>query len=188
MNTPMGKSNELPDHFKEGPNEKALIKYENCDEYLCFWRCLAYRQTKPEDPRNINKRTKYLFNDYYKKEKEIKYFCGVEFVVCNKECTRLPGRTRLAARPDTSGLHSTTHTRVPHPGNIGHESSDRLARWQRGSSSQGPLTCGRRPCIGTPSNAPIRLESRGTVPAAEQHPHSCGHSDSLPVGTGSEII
>ena len=28
MNTPIGKANELPKHFKEGSNEKALIKYE----------------------------------------------------------------------------------------------------------------------------------------------------------------
>ncbi len=39
MNTPIGKINELPIHFKEGSNEKALIKYENNDDYLCFWRC-----------------------------------------------------------------------------------------------------------------------------------------------------
>jgi hypothetical protein len=45
MNTPIGKANELPDHFKEGSNEKALIKYENYDDYLCFWRCLSYHQT-----------------------------------------------------------------------------------------------------------------------------------------------
>ena len=58
MNTPIGKANELPNHFKEGSNEKALIKYENYDDYLCFWRCLSYHQTKPEDPRNINKKMK----------------------------------------------------------------------------------------------------------------------------------
>jgi hypothetical protein len=56
MNTPIGKINELPDHFKEGSNKKALIKYENYDDYFCFWRCLLYHQTKPEDPRNIKKR------------------------------------------------------------------------------------------------------------------------------------
>ncbi len=27
---------------------------------------------KPEDPRNINKKMKLLFNDYYNKEKDIK--------------------------------------------------------------------------------------------------------------------
>ena len=45
MNTPIGKANELPDHFKQGSNEKALIKYENYDDYLCFWRCISYHQT-----------------------------------------------------------------------------------------------------------------------------------------------
>ncbi len=60
MNTPIGNINELPDHFKEGSNKKALIKYENYDDYLCFWRCLSYHQTKPEDPRNINKKMKKL--------------------------------------------------------------------------------------------------------------------------------
>ncbi len=72
MNTPIGKANELPDHFKEGSNEIALIKYENYDDYLCFWRCLSHHQTKPEDPRNVNKKMKQLFNDYYNKEKDIK--------------------------------------------------------------------------------------------------------------------
>ena len=33
MNTPIGKANELPIHFKQGSNEKALIKYENYDDY-----------------------------------------------------------------------------------------------------------------------------------------------------------
>ena len=69
MNTPIGKANELPDHFKEGSNEKALIKYENYDDYLCFWRCLSYHQTKPEDPRNINKKMKYIFDYSYQKKK-----------------------------------------------------------------------------------------------------------------------
>ena len=57
MNTPIGKANELPIHFKQGSNEKALIKYENYDDYLCFWRCLSYHKSnpKPKDPRNINK-------------------------------------------------------------------------------------------------------------------------------------
>ena len=89
MNTPIGKINQLPIHFKEGSNEKALIKYENYDDYLCFWRCLSYHQMnpKPEDPRNINKKMKQLFNDYYNKEKDIKTYNGVEFVAYDKEYT-----------------------------------------------------------------------------------------------------
>ena len=42
MNTPIGKINELPIHFKQGSNEKALIKFENHNDYLCFWRCFSY--------------------------------------------------------------------------------------------------------------------------------------------------
>jgi hypothetical protein len=45
-----------------------------------FFGDLAYHQTKPEDPRNFNKIMKYLFHDYYCKEKDIKNYCGVEFV------------------------------------------------------------------------------------------------------------
>jgi hypothetical protein len=86
MNTPIGKANELPKHFKEGSNEKALIKYENYDDYLCFWRCLSYHQTKPEDPRNINKKMKQIFNDYYNKKIDNTYK-GVEFVAYDKEYT-----------------------------------------------------------------------------------------------------
>ena len=87
MNTPIGKSNELPDHYKQGSNEKALIKYENYDDYLCFWRCLSYHQTKPEDPRNVNKKMKAIFNEYYNKEKDIKNCNGVEYVAYDKKYT-----------------------------------------------------------------------------------------------------
>ncbi len=48
MNTPIGKSNGVPDHFKEGSNEKAKIKYENYDDCLCFWRCLEYDKKNDE--------------------------------------------------------------------------------------------------------------------------------------------
>ena len=71
LKTTIGKINELPQHFKEDSNNKCLIKYENYDDYLCFWRCLAYHYDKPKDPRDVNKRLKQLFNDYYKKQKDI---------------------------------------------------------------------------------------------------------------------
>ncbi len=61
MNTAIGKVDELPIHFKQGSNERSFIKYENCDHYLCFWRCLAYHQTKPENIRNIDRRMIYFF-------------------------------------------------------------------------------------------------------------------------------
>ena len=85
MNTPIGKANELPVHFKEGSNKKSLTKYENYDDYLCFWRCLSYQQTKPEDPRDNNNKMKQLFNNYYKKEKFIKNYNSVDHVAYDKE-------------------------------------------------------------------------------------------------------
>ncbi len=81
------KISKLPDHFKEGSNEKVWKKYKKYDDYLHFWRCLAYHQTKPEDPRNINKKMKRLFNDYYNKEKDVKNYNGVEYVAYHKEYT-----------------------------------------------------------------------------------------------------
>ncbi len=48
MNTPIGKANELPDYFKQGPNDEALIKSENYNDYMCFWRCLAYHISNPK--------------------------------------------------------------------------------------------------------------------------------------------
>ena len=72
LKTTIGKINELPQHFKEDYNNKCLIKYEIYDDYLCFWRCLAYHYDKPTDPRNVNKKLKQLFNDYYKNTKDIK--------------------------------------------------------------------------------------------------------------------
>ena len=67
MNTPIGKANELPIHLKTGSNNKALIKYENYGDYLCFWRCLAYHKMnpKPEDNSNINTMMKSLFKSFY---------------------------------------------------------------------------------------------------------------------------
>ena len=97
MSTPIGKANELPIHFKEGSNEKALIKYENYDDYLCFWRCFAFHLTKPTDPRNVSKKLKSLFNDYYNyvyckdgtkiqnHEVDIKSYVGVNYVAYDKE-------------------------------------------------------------------------------------------------------
>ena len=92
MNTPIGKINKLPDHFKEGSNEKALIKYENYEDYLCFWRCLAYHKMnpKPEDNSNINTMMKTLFKVYYNKplnKINKANYPGVEFVAYDKEYT-----------------------------------------------------------------------------------------------------
>jgi hypothetical protein len=75
--------------FKQGSNEKSLIKYEHYDDYLCFWRCLSYHKMnpKPENNANINKMMKYLFKDYNKplnKSNKTNY-PGVEFVAYDKK-------------------------------------------------------------------------------------------------------
>ena len=86
METTIGKSQELPAHFKTDSNNKALIKYENYDDYLCFWRCLAYHLSKPEDERNINKQMKYLFHNYYGIKLD-KTYGGIQYVAYDKEYT-----------------------------------------------------------------------------------------------------
>jgi hypothetical protein len=64
-----------------------VLTMVNYDDYLCFWRCLSYHQTKPEDPRNLNKIMKCIFNEYYNKEKDTKNCNGVEYVAYDKEYT-----------------------------------------------------------------------------------------------------
>ncbi len=89
MNTPIGNINQLPDHFKQGSNNKALIKYENHDDYLCFWRCLAYHKMnpKPEDNSNVNKMMKYLFKSFYNKKIDKDNYPGVDYVAYDEEYT-----------------------------------------------------------------------------------------------------
>ncbi len=87
MNTPIGKANELPIHFKQGSNEKALIKYENYDDYLCFWRCLAYHYERKEDPkkdpRKCERKLKSLYKEFYNKIDDIENYSGVQYVPYN---------------------------------------------------------------------------------------------------------
>ena len=62
-----------------------MIKYENYDDYLCFWRCLSYHYDKPSDVRNVNKKLKQLFSNYYGKAKDIKTYDGVEYVAYKEQ-------------------------------------------------------------------------------------------------------
>ena len=84
MHTAIGDitSEQLPKHFKTDANNKALIKYENYEDKLCFWRCLAYHYDKPKEPRNIKKTMKRLFYDFYSQDenKDIKKYEGIEYV------------------------------------------------------------------------------------------------------------
>jgi hypothetical protein len=40
-NLTIGNAVALPEHFYNQSNEKNLIKFDNYDDNLCFWRCLA---------------------------------------------------------------------------------------------------------------------------------------------------
>ena len=87
MHTAIGDitSEQLPKHFKTDANNKALIKYENYEDKLCFWRCLAYHYDKPKDHRDIKKRMKKLFNDFYNQDIKTydditKTYKGIEYV------------------------------------------------------------------------------------------------------------
>ena len=87
MHTAIGDitSEQLPKHFKTDANNKALIKYENYEDKLCFWRCLAYHYDKPKDHRDIKKRVKKLFNDFYNQDIKTydditKTYKGIEYV------------------------------------------------------------------------------------------------------------
>jgi len=85
MDSPIGKINELPNHFKTDSNNKALIKYENYDDYLCFWRCLAYHIKQPNNIRRVENKLKELFKSFYTTEQDIDNYNGVMYVAYDKE-------------------------------------------------------------------------------------------------------
>ena len=72
MDSPIGAGIELPQHLLTGSNQRYLIKYNEFDDNLCFWRCLAYCINKPSDPRRVEQHVKKLFNEYYKDNEDIK--------------------------------------------------------------------------------------------------------------------
>ena len=55
MDSPIGAGIELPQHLLTGSNQKYLIKYNEYDDKLCFWRCLAFcfdvKENPKKDPR-----------------------------------------------------------------------------------------------------------------------------------------
>ena len=71
-----------------GRLNEALIKYENYDDYLCFWRCLAYHYKQPSNVRRVQNDVKKLFNMFYNKEKEYNLYTGIDYAAYNKEYTQ----------------------------------------------------------------------------------------------------
>jgi hypothetical protein len=64
-----------------------LIKYENNNDDLCFWRCLAYHIIKPSNVRRVETKVNQLFNKYYGKKQYIKAYTGIQYVAYGKEYT-----------------------------------------------------------------------------------------------------
>jgi hypothetical protein len=57
------------------------------DDYLCFWRCLAYHYERKEDPkkdpRKCERKLKSLYKEFYNKIDDIEKYSGVQYVPYN---------------------------------------------------------------------------------------------------------
>ena len=86
MDAPIGAGNViLADHLKTGTNQQYLIKYDERDDNLCFWRCLAYHIHKPSDKRRVETPLIKLFNDYYEGTADYKYYKGINYIPFDKD-------------------------------------------------------------------------------------------------------
>ena len=83
-NLTIGNAISLPEHFYENSNEKNIIKFDDHNDYLCFWRCLAVFLAIVNSPgikydyRRFEKPAKNLYMQFYGKKytddyKGIKY-------------------------------------------------------------------------------------------------------------------
>ena len=72
-NLTIGNAVALPEHFYNKSNEKKLIKFDNYDDNLCFWRCLiVFDELMNQSGGKIRydlfeKPAKTLFMKYYNK-------------------------------------------------------------------------------------------------------------------------
>ena len=89
MDSPIGAGIELPQHLLTGSNQKYLIKYNEYDDKLCFWRCLAFcfdvNENPKKDPRKVKESVKRLFNEYYGGFEDIENYSGVRYVEYNED-------------------------------------------------------------------------------------------------------
>ena len=81
MESPIGAGIELPQHLLTGSNQRYLIKYNEYDDNLCFWRCLAYYINKPSDPRRVEQHVKNYLMNIMKTKKILKNI--VEYNILN---------------------------------------------------------------------------------------------------------
>ena len=62
-----------------------LIKYDERDDNLCFWRCLAYHIHKSSDKRRVEILLIKLFNYYYEGTAYYKYYKGINYIPFDKD-------------------------------------------------------------------------------------------------------
>ena len=84
LDTTIGHAVSLPTHFYEGCNINNVVKFENLQDNLCFWRCLAaYLNPEKSDYRRLETPAKDLYNKFYGKKYEPSYE-GVQFLEYRK--------------------------------------------------------------------------------------------------------
>ena len=84
MMTPIGKAHDLPIHFKTGSNEKALLKFEGYNDFLCFWRCLAIFFNPSSGTNRLITKVKHLFNKFYENKNNINLYQGIKYLAYNE--------------------------------------------------------------------------------------------------------
>jgi hypothetical protein len=84
LSTVIGNAVSLPTWFYEGSNNKNVVKFDNFEDNLCFWRCLAaYMNPQITDYRNFQTKVKKLYMDFYDKEYD-KSYEGVKYLEYKK--------------------------------------------------------------------------------------------------------
>ena len=84
LGTTIGKAINLPLHFFQDSNNKNIVKFENFDDNLCFWRCLAaFKNPEQKDYRRLEKATKELYKEFYKEEYN-KDYEGIKYLEYKK--------------------------------------------------------------------------------------------------------
>ena len=84
LQSTIGYAVSLPLHFYEDSNAKNVIKFENLQDNLCFWRCLAaHMNTDKTAYRRLETPTKELYSNFYGKKYDASYE-GVKYLEYRK--------------------------------------------------------------------------------------------------------
>ena len=83
LETTIGAKVSLPLHFFQGENFKNIVKFENYDDNLCFWRCLAAFLNPDKAYHRLERISRDLYYQYY----QVKYneeYEGVKYLEYKK--------------------------------------------------------------------------------------------------------